>query len=60
VTSAEYRVCLFLARTARSRHRSDSVCFLRDFCRADDASGRLTFDPTETSSLPTGCDAASL
>jgi len=31
-----------LAHILHSRRCSDSVCFLRDFCRADDASARLT------------------
>jgi hypothetical protein len=41
-----------LALTARSRRCSDSVCFLRDFCRADDAPGRLIFDPFRNSLHP--------
>ena len=35
-----------VARTHRSRHCSDSVCFLRYFYRPDEAPGRRTIDPT--------------
>src|SRR5689334_886412 len=38
-----------LARTHRSVRCSDSVCFLRVFCRVDNAVGRRTLDPNETS-----------
>jgi len=38
---------LFLAQTARSPRCSDSVSFLRDFCRAENASGWLTLDPEQ-------------
>jgi len=36
---------LDVAHLLRQRRCSDWVCFLRVFCRADGASGRLTIDP---------------
>ena len=34
-----------LAQGRSLRHRSDSVCFLRSFCRADEATGMPLHDP---------------
>jgi hypothetical protein len=41
VVRATLRACRLVARTHRSRHCSDSVRYLRHFCRADEASGKL-------------------
>jgi hypothetical protein len=42
-----HRPWQLLAPTHRSRHCTDSVCYLRDFCRADEASGMPLHDPKE-------------
>jgi hypothetical protein len=34
-----------MAHILRSSRCSDSVCFLRDFCRVDNVAGRRTPDP---------------
>src|SRR6516164_5482210 len=42
----------------RSPCCSDSVCFLRDFCRVDKVAGRRTPDPFMSLDTRTRCDAA--
>ena len=41
-----------LAQGRSLRHRSDSVRFLRSFCRADEATGMPLHDPMQTKTVP--------
>src|SRR5215510_1481133 len=44
--------CLLSAHFLRSRRCSDSVCFLRIFCRVDRIVGRRTLDPQRNCDAP--------